>query len=86
MLGTLYVNPYAILERRNDPAISSNADALDIGPFAHICRCLLDLAPLGGLVRSVILPLVATYAVNILLTSVLEAAFKAARPASHRKH
>jgi hypothetical protein len=48
VLGTLYVNPYAILKRRNDPAISRNADALDIGPFAHIRSRLLDLTPLGG--------------------------------------
>jgi hypothetical protein len=48
VLGTLYVNPYAVLKRRNDPAISGNADALDIGRFAHIRRCLLDLTPLGG--------------------------------------
>src|SRR5260370_41925645 len=48
MLGTFYVNFDAILERSNNPAVSSNADALDVGPFAHLRRRLLDVAPPGG--------------------------------------
>ena len=46
-LGGFQVNPDAALERRNDPAISSNADPLDIGHFAHLRRSLFDVAPLA---------------------------------------
>jgi hypothetical protein len=41
------VNPDAALERRNDPAVSSNADPLDIGRLAHVRRGLFDVAPLA---------------------------------------
>jgi hypothetical protein len=47
VLGTLYVNPDAIVERRDDPAISGKTDTLDIAPFAHLHRCPLGVAPLG---------------------------------------
>jgi len=46
-LGGFQVNPDAVLERRNDPAISSNADPLDIGHLAHVRRGLFDVAPLA---------------------------------------
>src|SRR5260370_26336447 len=46
-LGGFQVNPDAVLERRNDPAISSNADPLDIGRLAHVRRGLVDVAPLA---------------------------------------
>src|SRR5271169_4493511 len=46
-LGGFQVNPDAVLERRDDPAISSNADPLDIGHLAHVRRGLFDVAPLA---------------------------------------
>jgi hypothetical protein len=46
-LGSFQVNLDAALERRNDPTISSKADPLDIGFFAHIRRSLLGVTPLG---------------------------------------
>jgi hypothetical protein len=35
VLGTLYINPHAILVGGNDPVVRNNADALDIGAFAN---------------------------------------------------
>jgi len=46
-LGSFQVNLDAALEGRNDPAISSKADPLDIGSFAHIRRGILGVTPLG---------------------------------------
>lgn len=81
MLGTLYVNPYAILNCRNDAAMSSNADELDLGCFAHIRRPLLDVPRLDDIGQSVIWPpLVATNAVNIVADPRFEVASDTARP------
>jgi hypothetical protein len=46
-LGSFRINLDAALERRNDPAISSKTDPLDIGNFAHIRRSLFGITPLG---------------------------------------
>src|SRR6202158_1819314 len=46
LLGGFQVNPDAALERRNDPAVSSNADPLDIGHLL-IFPDTFDVAPLA---------------------------------------
>jgi hypothetical protein len=44
-LESFQINLDAALERRNDPAISSKTDPLDIGCFAHTGRSLFGFTP-----------------------------------------
>lgn len=84
-LGGFQVNPDAALERRDDPAIGSNADPLDIGLLTHVRRGLFDVAPLYGIAQRAILPaLVLTYAVNILVCSAMGSARRSAAHARAR--
>jgi hypothetical protein len=65
-LGSFQVNFETALERRDDPAISSKADPLDIGALLIFAAVASASRRLDGRAHSVILPaLVRTHAVNI---------------------